>query len=675
MKQFILIFTLICYTMIGCFTEIQAQTDIEKSTENEYVLSVGGEGVTLDDFKHIYGKNNRDSVITRELLDDYMELFVKFKLKVKEAEYLGMDTVADYIKELEGYRKQLARPYLVDINLLDELVKEAFDRQQEEIHASHILVSVNPEALPADTMRAWRRISLLKARVEAGEDFTEVATSKGGSDDPSATDNGGDLGWFTAFSMIYNFEVAAYSTPVGEISNIVRTRFGYHFLKVDGRRDARGEVQVAHIMVRVPDVNDDTMRESSKATIDAVAEFLQAGETFESLALKYSDDATTASKGGVLPWFGTGKMVEEFENTSFALEQNGDISEPFLSSYGWHIVKRLGFKGLVSFDEVRNSLKKKVSRDSRVDKTRSSFLNKLKTEYGFTQDARRTSNLVVSVNKTDSVFHKGHPIENVYKSELGKTLFSIDGNKTTVRDFINYANGQKHRGLNRPSEMILKSLIHQMVEEKLLAYEDERLEEKHDDFRLLIEEYHDGILLFELTDNKVWSRAVRDTSGLEEYHANNSEMFMWPERLDIAVYTCEDAKIAKKVKKGVKKSDDIEAMRRELIGERPLAIRIESALYPEGVNTWGDTVFYALKKGTFDLDSKAPRFMTFEVGVEGIVLIDVRERVPPTPKTLEEARGQVIASYQDHLEKEWIMALRRKYQVDINTAVLYSIID
>lgn len=674
MKQFILIFIFIGFTMMGSFLEIQAQTDSE-DIQTEYVLTVGGEGVTLNDFKHIYGKNNRDSIITPELLDEYMDLFIKFKLKVMEAEYLGMDTVADYIKELAGYRKQLARPYLVDIDLLDELVQEAFDRQQEEIHARHILVSVNPDALPADTIRAWRRISLLKARVESGEDFTEVAKSKGGSDDPSAADNGGDLGWFTAFSMIYNFEVAAYSTPVGEISNIVRTRFGYHFLKVDGRRDARGEVQVAHIMVRVPDVTQKAMLESTKATIDAVSAFLKAGETFESLALKYSDDATTASKGGVLPWFGTGKMVEEFENNSFALENDGDISEPFLSSYGWHIVKRLGFKGLVSFDEVKNSLKKKVSRDSRADKTRSSFLNKLKSEYGFTQDARRVSNLVISVNQTDSVFHKGHPIENVKKSELGRSLFSIDGNKTTVQDFINYANTQKHRGLNRPSEMILKSLIHQMVEENLLAYEDERLEDKHSDFRLLIEEYHDGILLFELTDNKVWSRAVRDTSGLEEFHANNSELFMWPERLDIAVYTCEDAKLAKKVKKGVKKGADIESMRRELIGERPLAIRTESALYPEGTNTWADTVFYAISKGTFNLKSKAPRFMTFEVGVEGIVLVDVRELVPPTPKSLEEARGQVIASYQDHLEKEWIMALRRKYPIEINTSVLYSLID
>ena len=671
MNKFLLITTTIVLAMISGSTQIIAQTE----TEKEYVLSVGGDEVTLDDFQHIYGKNNRDSVITRELLDEYMDLFIKFKLKVMEAEYLGMDTVSEFKKELAGYRKQLARPYLVDIDLLDELVKEAFDRQQEEIHARHILVSVKPEALPVDTLRAWRRISQLRARVAAGEDFTEVAKSKGGSDDPSAVDNGGDLGWFTAFQMVYAFEDAAYSTSVGELSDIVRTRFGYHFLKVDGRRDARGEVQVAHIMVRVPDINNKPMLQSSKATIDAVAEFLKAGETFESLALKYSDDATTASKGGILPWFGTGKMVEEFENSSFALENDGDISEPFLSSYGWHIVKRLGFKGLASFGDVKNSLKKKVSRDSRADITRSSFLNKLKDEYGFTQDTRRVDNLVISVNRTDSVFHKGHPIENVKKSELGRTLFSIDGNKTTVEDFINYANTQKPRGLNRPSKMILNSLIHQMVEENLLAYEDERLEEKHSDFRLLIEEYHDGILLFELTDKKVWSRAVRDTSGLEEYHERNSDLFMWPQRLDIAVYTCEDGKLAKKVKKGVKKGDDIEAMRRELIAERPLAIRIESALYPEGVNTWADTVFDAISKGAFNINSKAPRFMTFEVGEEGIVLIDVRQLVPPTPKSLSEARGQVIASYQDHLEKEWIMALRRKYPVEINSAVLYGLLD
>jgi parvulin-like peptidyl-prolyl isomerase len=218
------------------------------------------------------------------------------------------------------------------------------NRSEYEIEASHILVSVKPEALPVDTLRAWRRISQLRARVAAGEDFTEVARSKGGSDDPSAVDNGGDLGWFQKGNMVESFENIAYITPVGEISNIVRTRFGYHIIKVNDKRYISGEIKVAHIMVRVPDVNNKPMLQSSKATIEALAEFIKSGETFESLALKYSDDATTASKGGVLPWFGIGKMVVEFENASFALGNDGDISEPFLSSYGWHIVKRISYR-------------------------------------------------------------------------------------------------------------------------------------------------------------------------------------------------------------------------------------------------------------------------------------------------------------------------------------------
>ncbi|MEC7654562.1 MAG: peptidylprolyl isomerase, partial [Bacteroidota bacterium] len=472
-------------------------------TQNKVVLKVGDENVTLSDFEHIYKKNNDDVAITKEGLDEYMDLFVKFKLKVVEAESLGMDTASDFTRELAGYRKQLARPYLVDTELLDEIVHEAYARQQTEIRARHILVTVGENALPADTIRAWNRINKLKDRIEAGEDFTTVAKSKNGSDDPSVTQNGGDLGWFTAFKMVFPFEEAAYNTPLGEISDIVRTRFGYHFLEVTDKRDAKGEIQVAHILVRVSDTQNKTLLHKGKTEIDAVSALLKNGESFESLALKYSDDESSKSKGGVLQWFSSGKMVEEFENAAFSLENNGDVSEPFMTSYGWHIVKRLDYKEPASFEEVEKSLRKKVSRDKRAEVTKTSFIKKLKNEYTYRIFPGRVENLKNAISQIDSVFHKGYPLVHNRPNELNKTLFSIAGYNTTVGDFVEYANTVKKRDINLPSDMIIDELIKRISDEKLLAHENSRLEEKHNDFRLLINEYHDGILLFELTDEMV----------------------------------------------------------------------------------------------------------------------------------------------------------------------------
>lgn len=675
MKMMNRIIVLFGLAVFGINISVSAQNQEVKTSKNATVLTVGEETVNLADFKYIYSKNNRDSVVTSEALDEYMELFVKFKLKVMAAEALGMDTVAEFTKELAGYRKQLTRPYLVDMELLDELVLEAHNRKQEEIHARHILVSIKPDALPSDTLRAWNRISELRNQVKAGGNFTTVAKSKGGSDDPSVAENDGDLGWFTAFQMVYSFEEAAYNTEVGELSEIVRTKYGYHFLKVDGRREARGEIQVAHIMIRVADASKKALVQSAKTTIDAVAEFLKKGEKFESLALKYSDDATTASKGGVLPWFGTGKMVEVFENASFNLQKNGELSKPFLTNYGWHIIKRVGYKPLETFDDVERQLRKKVSRDTRADVTRSSFLNKLKKEYGFTLDTKRVSNLESVVRGIDSVFYQGHPIENVKKSELGRVLFSIQKNNTTVSDFIAFTKSQKAKGLASSPTERLEKLIDAMIEQELLAFEDSRLEYKHNEFRMLIEEYHDGILLFELTDELVWSKAVRDTIGLEKYHEENNDLFMWEERLKLGIYTCEDEGISKSVKKALKKGSDMAELRRELIADRPLALKMEDGLFSLGDNNWADSVFSSIANNTLTIDTKSPSFMTLNIGDNGVILIDVREMIEPMRKTLEESRGQVIASYQDSLEKEWILRLRNEYPVFIHKEVLYELID
>lgn len=644
-------------------------------TQNKVVLKVGDENVTLSDFEHIYKKNNDDVAITKEGLDEYMDLFVKFKLKVVEAEALGMDTASNFTRELAGYRKQLARPYLVDTELLDEIVHEAYARQQTEIRARHILVTVGENALPADTIRAWNRINKLKDRIEAGEDFTTVAKSKNGSDDPSVTQNGGDLGWFTAFKMVFPFEEAAYNTPLGEISDIVRTRFGYHFLEVTDKRDAKGEIQVAHIMVRVSDTQNKTLLHKGKTEIDAVSALLKNGESFESLALKYSDDESSKSKGGVLQWFSSGKMVEEFENAAFSLENNGDVSEPFMTSYGWHIVKRLDYKEPASFEEVEKSLRKKVSRDKRAEVTKTSFIKKLKNEYTYRIFPGRVENLKNAISQIDSVFHKGYPLVHNRPNELNKTLFSIAGYNTTVGDFVEYANTVKKRDINLPSDIIIDELIKRISDEKLLAHENSRLEEKHNDFRLLINEYHDGILLFELTDEMVWSKAVKDTLGIVEYHASNTDLFMWDERADISAYICENNDVAKKVEKTILDGGNVLDLRKSMLAESPLAIKVEEGLFPREVNTWGDYVFGLRDSNSLEIKEHMPNVITYAIESDSFVVIDVRGFVPPTAKSLEEARGQVIASYQDYLEKQWVEELRNKYTVEINEEVLYGLIN
>lgn len=638
------------------------------------VLDIAGERVSLDDFQHVYGKNNRDSVYSVEALDDYMELFINFKLKVREAEAMGMDTAEAFITELAGYRSQLARPYLVDGDLLDAMVEEAYQRKGMEVRASHILVSVDDNATPADTLAAWNRIQGIRARVTSGEDFEAVARSKNGSDDPSAASNGGDLGWFTAFQMVYPFECAAFNTPEGEVSTVVRTRFGYHILNVVGKRKARGEVQVAHIMVRMPSDAPQDQVANAEGRIQEVKRLLLSGESFESLALKYSEDPSTANKGGLLPWFGTGKMVESFEDAAFGLEEPGDLAGPVRTDYGFHLLKLMDKKTLPTFEESRRELSKKVRRDSRAEITKTSFVRALKGEYGATVSNRRREALKAAATKIDSLFYPGHPLEGVRKSELGRTLFSVAGSPRTVEDFLTWANAGKIRNVDRPQAAMVSEEIDNYVAQELLAYEDTQLEAKHNDFRLLMEEYHDGILLFELTDQKVWSRAVKDTTGLMEFHGQNRNEFMWEERLDAGIHTCEDAKIAKKVRKELRKNSDIEGLRRELIAERPLALRNEFGKFVEGENGWADRAFEALRDGSLAPDKHGLTILETTEGGDQIILVHVKEHMMPEPKELDECRGQAIAAYQDHLEKEWIMELRRKYPHDINREALYSLV-
>ena len=265
--------------------------------KEQVLMEVNGSPVYKSEFEQIYWKNKEEKVATKEDLDEYIELFTKFKLKVTEAEQLGLDTVAKFKKELAGYQEQLEKPYLVDSELNDELIQQAYYRTKNEVRASHILIQLSPNPSAEDTAKAYKELMEIKAKVESGKmSFYEAARKY--SKDPSAKTNSGDLGYFTAFRMVYPFEEAAFTTEVGQISNPFKTRFGYHILKVTGKREGRGKVKVAHIMLRIKDDTPSMKKVNAEKKIVEIHEKLKKGEAFDALAKEYSEDRNSARKGG-----------------------------------------------------------------------------------------------------------------------------------------------------------------------------------------------------------------------------------------------------------------------------------------------------------------------------------------------------------------------------------------
>jgi len=401
-----------------CLSSVIAQKD-------PIIMKVNGEKVTKSEFLQIYLKNNPNPKYDEASMNEYMELFKKFKLKVIEAEALGYDTIPKLKREYEGYKRQLAIPYLIDSAQNDSLVKEAYFRTLNEVRCSHILVKIDPTATPADTLAAYNRIMAIKARIDKGEDFASVAKGKNGSDDPSAATNGGDLGFFTAFQMVYPFEDMAYKTPVGKVSEPFRTRFGYHILKTTGLRPSRGSIKTAHLMITVPKDADQTTKDNAKKKIDEIYQKLKAGAKWEEMVTMYSEDPGTSKKGGELPVFGSGttqRMVPEFEEAAFAIQKDGEFSEPIRTNYGYHIIKRIERKDVAPFESMKKELQTKVNKDERSKKTQDSFVRKLKAKYQY--QAGPKENLDWFENNLDSTYFQGKWTAKNLKSN--KTLFTIN---------------------------------------------------------------------------------------------------------------------------------------------------------------------------------------------------------------------------------------------------------
>ena len=482
-------------------------------------MTINGKPVLKSEFEYIYNKNNSNNSLDKKTLDEYVDLFVNFKLKVEEAEAQGIDTTSSFINELSGYRSQLTKPYLTDQKVDDQLLQEAYDRMKEDVEVSHILIRIPQNATPEDTLKAWNEINNIAKRVQK-EDFGKVA--KDVSQDQSAEQNAGHIGWISAFRTVYPFEAMAYKTPVGTISKPVRTAFGYHIIKVHARRNSLGEILVSHIMMFTSQ-GDTAANAKAKVRIDSIYNRVLAGDDFGTLAKTYSMDKGSASKNGELPWFGTGRMVPDFENAAFALKNVGDVSKPIQSPYGWHIIKLLDKKGIDSYENTKADIERKIKRDERANFGQKAFLAKLRTEYNYQQPKQGLDELYKLADNadvtSDSLFY-------VKTASMANPLFSFADKKFNQKDFIDYLKTTKTGGKTLTSDKLAEKFS-AFVDSKLLAYEDSQLEKKYDDFRFLMQEYHDGILLFEVSNREVWDKASKDTEGLDKYFRAHKTDYTW----------------------------------------------------------------------------------------------------------------------------------------------------
>lgn len=632
------------------------------------ILKVAGENISKSEFLNVYQKNNvNGEVLDRKSLEEYMELYINFRLKVKAAEDQGLDTTKSFIDELAGYRKQLAQPYLIDDEMNKSLLEEAYNRKKEDIRASHLLIKVDRNASPADTLAAYKRVMVLRKRILKGEDFGTLAAEY--SDDLSARDrnvenrnikgNKGDLGYFTVFDMVYPFETGAYNTKPGEVSMPVRSDFGYHLIKVTDRKPALGRVQVAHILLRIP--ADATAADSAAVEAKALEAYnkIMSGEDFNRIAEQYSDDKSTASKGGILPWFGANKMIPEFIKEISGMKNINDVSKPFSSSFGWHIVKLLDRKEIGTYDDNLNDLKQSLTRNDRAKKSEEALLNRIKNEYNFSQNLKARDAFYKVV--TDTIFAGGWNVAQA--AGLNKTMFTLGRRSYSQQDFANYLAKNQRKRTKEDISLFINSMFNSFVNEKCLEYEDSQLESKYPEFRMLVKEYRDGILLFELTDQKIWSKAVKDSTGLEAYYNANKKNYMWDQRLDATIYTFNTtseeilSKARKAIKKGISDNELLEMVNTDSTS----VLSIDRRKYQKGDDPLIDEIDW--KTG----------MATETATADKVTMIKVNEVVKPEIKKLNEARGIITADYQNFLEKQWIKDLRAKYPFEVNNEVLSSI--
>ena len=567
--------------------------------QEETLMTINGKPVSAEEFVYIYEKNNQAGAVDPKSMDEYLDMFINFKLKVAEAESQGIDTTEAFKKELKGYRAQATPKYLQDEAAMDSLVEMSWLHMAYDRRAAHITIQCPRSADSAAVAEALAKLTEARERVTVGKLKTERKKVKGKwtnvekrqpveafdvvarevSTDPAVQETGGEIGWITPFRFVYPLEEAVYNTPVGEISEIFRTQYGFHFVKVEEERE-HVEVKASHIMKTVP---EDSLEAEKKAQIDAIAKVLTP-ENFAEIAKKESDDRGSSVRGGELGWFGKGMMVKPFEEAAFSM-LIGQISEPVRSQFGWHIIFKEDERGILPLDSMRTQVQRQVLRDERAKEADKSFIRKTRAEY------------------------------------------------------------------NLPAEM---------SDADVKAYADAHLEEKYADLRHLVQEYHDGILLFEVSLREVWDKAAKDTAGLEAFFKANKKNYTWEQPHWKGYVIQAKDKNSLKAAKAIVKSADPDSIQ-SYIAQRincdsVTYVKVQHGLWEQGKNKAVDKLGLKIKGAEFTPTEELP-------------MVECVGKKLKAPAVWTDEKGKVTTDYQDYLEAQWVKTLREKYPVEINQEV------
>lgn len=630
---------------------------------NDPVLfEVAGDDVHLSEFTYIYEKNNADKAdYSKESLDEYLELYKKFKLKVKRARAIGLDTVQALNDELAGYRSQLAKSYLKDKEIAERLVDEVMVRMDEDVEVSHIFVSAPPRARKETLEAAKQKIDDIYNKIQenGGKYFDTMAQTL--SEDKVSSKKGGRLGYYTAPlpDGFYNFENAMYETAVGEVSKPIKSKMGYHILKVSDKRAARGQLEISHILIRKDKSPVETTKEQMRA--DSVYNLLEEGRSFENMAAKFSGDLKTKANGGYLGFFGINQYEASFENAAFGIKENGKYSRPVKTKLGYHIIKRISKRDNSDKEKLRKRIENRIRKDDRFGIAEEKLLNDVKEQAGFREEKMTLQRFTTALN---SEFYSYKWEQPSFNDNLN--VFTLGGEDYSLNDFAAYVKTNIRERLkfskNKPVQDAGEEMYESFVKEKVMEYEEKNLEKKYPDFKSLMQEYREGILLFEITKQEVWDKASQDTVGLQNFYDNNSSNYMWPERVMVYKYniTAEKPENANAAFQYAQKKGHDKFI------EKYLGNSEAFAKYTKETLTKDDKVLEGMtfgKKSVSKLTHNG-RVSTFYRYVDSI---------EPTVKTLAEARGYVIADYQDYLESSWVTELLKMYPVKVDDKVLKSI--